>query len=78
VQAENFLGTLGKSPWGQSPAVQQFVTSTRGALPSVWKQAANFTVWLGFTGADAVQSVHTTFGVGPDVKIPGMDQVKIP
>jgi len=78
VQAENFLGTMVKSPWGQAPAVEQFVTTTMKTMPSRWVQGANTLTWLGFTGLDTMQAVKTTFDVGPDLTIPGLDQVKLP
>lgn len=78
TQAETFLSTMTKSPWGQSPAVQQFVADTTKAMPSIWKQAANVGVWVGFTGLDTMQAIKTTFDIGPELKVPVLDDVKVP
>ncbi|WP_203582291.1 hypothetical protein [Microbacterium hibisci] len=77
TQTHTFLGTMAKSPWGQSPAVQQFVANTNASMPNFWIRTANVSVWLGSAGLDTTQAVKTSFGVGPDLTIPGLDQVKL-
>lgn len=78
AQTQTFLATMTKSPWGQSPEVMRFVASTNSAMPSLVKQAVNVTVWIGFAGLDGMQAIKTTFDVGPELTIPGLDDVRIP
>ena len=71
AQIRTFLDTMSKSAWGNSPAVQQFIRQTTGALPGVRTMAINAVLWTGFTANDIVGLVGAT----PD--IPGAKDVVI-
>lgn len=75
AQVETFLGTMSRSPWGQAPAVQQFVSQTAAAIPSRGKQLVFTAMWLGSFGLDGSQALGGVAGF--DVSVPGLDDVRI-
>ncbi|MBT2500711.1 hypothetical protein J7E25_16570 [Agromyces sp. ISL-38] len=71
VQVQNFLTTMRTSPWASNPAVQQFISTTTGALPGAGQRLLNTGLWGGFTGGD----VAGVLGVQPP--IPGLRDIQL-
>lgn len=75
VQVQSFLGTMRTSPWHSAAPVQHFVAQTQGAMPALWKQAANVGVWSASFGFDLVQNLAPATGF--ELEIPGAAEVTI-